>query len=87
MPSWPESNFLVRMASLDPQHEPSEAVRWIYGASFVQLAYLEHQWAAEQAPAIFPASPAERRFWEEAWDAYLTYAPVLPDVYAILYGR
>ncbi len=33
---------------------------------------------------IFPQDPAERHLWEAAWDAYLTYAPIIPDVYAIL---
>jgi hypothetical protein len=34
--------------------------------------------------AIFPSDLAERHLWEAAWDAYLTYAPVLPDLCTLL---
>jgi hypothetical protein len=69
---------------LDPQHEPSHAVRWVYGGSFAQLVYLDHQRTAELATAIFPKDPSERPLWESAWDAYLTYAPIISNVCAIL---
>jgi hypothetical protein len=69
---------------LDPRYEPSQAVRWVYGASLAQLVYLDHQWTAAQATAIFPEDPAECHLWEAAWDAYLTYAPIVSDVCAIL---
>ena len=69
---------------LDPPHEPAQAVRWVYGASVAQLAHLDHQWTAAHATAAVPENPAERHLWEAAWDAYLTYAPVIPEVCAIL---
>lgn len=68
---------------LDPQHEPSECVRWTYGESFAQLAHLDREWAAEHASAIFPEAPAESHLWAAAWDAY-TNGPVLLDVFTIL---
>lgn len=69
---------------LDPGHEPSQAVRWVYGESAAQLAYLDREWTAAHAAAVFPENPAERHLWEAAWDAYLTYAPVIPELCAIL---
>ena len=69
---------------LDPGHEPSQAVRWVYGESFAQLAYLDRGWTAAHAAAVFPENPAERHLWEAAWDAYLTYAPVIPELCTIL---
>lgn len=69
---------------LDPPHEPAQAVRWVYGASVAQLTHLDHQWTAAHATAVFPENPAKRHLWEAAWDAYLTYAPVIPEVCAIL---
>jgi hypothetical protein len=69
---------------LDSENEPSGAVRWVYGESFAQLAYLDRGWAAAHTAAVFPENPAERHLWEAAWDAYLTYAPVIPGLWAIL---
>jgi uncharacterized membrane protein len=48
------------------------------------LAGLDREWAAAHAAAVFPANPAERQLWEAAWDAYLTYVPVFPDICAML---
>jgi len=69
---------------LDPGHEPSQAVRWVYGESAAQLDYLDREWTAAHAAAVFPENPAERHLWEAAWDAYLTYAPVIPELCTIL---
>jgi hypothetical protein len=65
-------------------HEPSQAVRWVYGAYFPQLTALDPAWAIDKAPEIFPTAEAERPLWEAAWDAYLTHARVIPDVCEIL---
>ena len=77
---------------LDPQREPSLAVRWVsvrwvYGAYFPQLAWLDRSWTVEHAAAVFPADPAESRLWAAAWDAYITYAPVAADAWGILDDR
>jgi hypothetical protein len=69
---------------LDPSHDPSQAVRWTYGESVAKLAALDREWTAAHAAAVFPANPAERHLWEAAWDAYLTYVPVYPDICAML---
>jgi len=69
---------------LDPGQEPSQAVRWVYGESFAKLAYLDREWTAAHASEVFPGSPAERHLWEAAWDAYLTYAPVIPELFTML---
>ena len=69
---------------LDPASEPSQAVRWVYGESFAKLAYLDRDWTAARSAAIFPDSPADRHLWEAAWNAYLTYAPVIPELCTML---
>jgi hypothetical protein len=69
---------------LDPRHEPSQAVRWVYGQYIAQLAYLDREWVVAHAAAVFPENPAERHLWDAAWDAYLTYAPVIPELCTIL---
>jgi hypothetical protein len=51
------------------------------------LASLDREWTAAHAAAVFPASPAERQLWKAAWDAYLTYVPVFPDICAMLDGQ
>jgi hypothetical protein len=69
---------------LDPRQEPSQAVRWVYGEYVTQLAYLDREWTTAHSTAVFPDNPAERHLWEAAWDAYLTYAPVIPELCTIL---
>jgi len=69
---------------LNPSHEPSQAVRWVYGAYFPQLTALDRAWAMSKAAVIFPAAEAERPLWETAWDAYLTNAQIIADVCEIL---
>lgn len=69
---------------LDSSQEPSQAVRWVYGAYFPQLTALDLAWATGKAPVIFLTAEAERPLWEAAWDAYLTHARVIADVCEIL---
>jgi hypothetical protein len=71
---------------IDPgQPEPSQAVRWVCGASFSVLAGLFRPWAKEKASVIFPLGEAERRLWTAAWDGYLGRQPDL-DMCDVLDG-
>jgi hypothetical protein len=56
----------------------------VYGERFAQLDYLDREWTTAHAAALFPENPAERLLWDAAWDAYLTYAPVIFELCAIL---
>ena len=69
---------------LNPEQEPSRAVRWVYGSCFPQLAWLDRSWAVQNAASVFPAQAAERPLWEAAWDGYLARSPLVADVCAIL---
>lgn len=69
---------------LNPEQEPSRAVRWVYGSCFPQLVVLDRSWAVQNAPSVFPAQTAERPLWEAAWDGYLSASPLVADVCAIL---
>jgi hypothetical protein len=69
---------------LNPEQEPSRAVRWVYGSYFPQLTWLDRSWAVQNAASVFPAQTAERPLWEAAWDGYLSPSPLVADVCAIL---
>ena len=69
---------------LNPEQEPSRAVRWVYGSCFPHLAFLDRSWAVQNAASVFPEQAAERPLWEAAWDGYLSPSPLVADVCAIL---
>jgi hypothetical protein len=56
---------------LDPDADPSVAVRSVFGSQFGNLVALNSTWAAGVAEKVFPAAVAQRPLWEAAWDAYL----------------
>lgn len=56
---------------LDPDTDPSVAVRAVLGSQFSNLLAFDREWAESAAPRIFPAEEHLRRLWEAAWDAHL----------------
>lgn len=59
-------------AHLDPEREPSLAIRAVYGWHFPQLVFLDDRWARDNAARIFPMDPGKEAFFEAAWGAYIT---------------
>lgn len=58
---------------LDPQQDPSLAVRAVYGQWFPFLALLDEQWAQRSSPEIFPDSDRLRLLRDAAWQSYIIF--------------
>jgi hypothetical protein len=56
---------------LDPDSEPSRAVRVTIGSQFNNYVAFDHEWAAREAVRIFPPDEGHRDLWAAAWGAYL----------------
>lgn len=69
---------------LDPQHDPSLAIRSVYGRLFPQLVLLDSPWAAEQAPKIFSTEQTNSHLRDAAWEAYVIFNPPYNNVFDIL---
>lgn len=66
---------------LDLVHDPSLAIRSIYGLWFPWLALLDQQWILQNIPRIFPPGESFRDWRNAAWEAYVIYCP--PSVNAL----
>jgi len=68
-------------AHLDPEKDPSLAVRAVYGQWFPWLLLIDSAWAKEHANDIFPTDRKPLR--DAAWESYLTNQPY-DNVFAVL---
>jgi hypothetical protein len=79
------SVFTVLEEKVDPNAEPSVAVREMFGMQFRALAWLDLKWFCSVIPKLFPGKAAKNRKEKTldrfAWNAYLQYGgPVLDTV-------
>ena len=74
----------VLEAHLEPNREPSLAIRSVYGQWFPRLFALDRQWAVKNAERIFPSSETELKKWEAAWAAYLASWGVYVELFHAL---
>ncbi len=65
---------------LDPEVDPSLAVRSTYGMRFPWIHLIDPSWATQNAARIFPKDPSQRRLWEASWEAYLNFCNPYDDV-------
>lgn len=75
---------------LDPRHDPSRAIRSVYGQWFPQLVLLDPQWVTQNVPKIFPADEGLAKLRDAAWEAYVVFCYPYDPVYDVLreeYGR
>lgn len=63
----------VLEAHLAPTHDPSLAIRAVFGKWFPWLALLDEDWAKGSVNRIFPDDPAEADLFWAAWDAYVVF--------------
>ncbi len=61
------------------QHDPSVAIRSVYGRFFPWLGLLDQQWARANVDRIFGDERGNA-----AWEAYLTFCPPYDDAVALL---
>jgi hypothetical protein len=72
---------------LDPDHEPTQAIRSLYGQYFPHLLACDEQWARSQVDAIFPRDPPLEHLRHAAWDRYLLFNRPYPITYELLGER
>lgn len=69
---------------LDLSHDPSLAIRSVYGRQFAWLVAVDMEWSSRSASAIFVTEPRLRAHWDAAWSAYLTNDTLNRNVFRIL---
>jgi len=69
---------------LDPENDPSIAIRSVYGKWFPWLVRIDEEWAREKAPKIFPLEESQRPLSEAAWQAYIGFNRPYPKVFQLL---
>lgn len=75
---------------LNPDRDPSLAVRSVYGQWFPWLALLDARWAADHKGHIFPTDPDRAGLREAAWETYVVFCKPYNAVFDVLrdeYGR
>ena len=81
--SMPEVKALLER-HLDPAVDPAHAVRSVYGQCFSQLVWLDREWAASLAGAVFGGLTSRDELQRTAWNTYIAFSPAYTDVLAIL---
>lgn len=69
---------------LDPDREPSAAIRSVYGRCFPWLTSLDPVWAATNLPRVFPADKALSVLRDAAWAAYVVFCKPYDSVFSLL---
>lgn len=77
----------VLEAHLDPEHDPSAAIRSVYGRWFPWLCNLDRAWAEASIPRIFPKETGLAPLRDAAWIAYLSFCDVYDSVFDLLEGE
>ncbi len=81
--SAPEGRELLER-HLDPGHDPSLAIRSIYGRWWASLFNLDREWLAAHMAEIFPATPEEAALFAAAFDAFLAFTYPWPGGFDLL---
>jgi hypothetical protein len=68
----------------DPDHEPTETIRSIYGQYFPYLMACDEEWARSRVDAVFPQDPSLERLRLAAWEGYLIANKAYRYVYELL---
>ncbi len=76
--------FQVLNSHLDISKDPSLGVRALYGERLGTLGWLDTGWVKDNQHIIFPSDPSQQKFFDAAWETYMTYSPAYHDLYEIL---
>lgn len=68
---------------LDPQQEPAEAIRSIFGVNVGRLAFWAESWFMRNLPQIFP-SDSHRELYQAAWEGYIHFSRANSKMLALL---
>ena len=76
----PEVRAVLR-AHLQPQQDPSLAIRTVYGRWLPWLVLLDDRWVVENASQIFPRETELSAFRDAAWDTYIRWCSPYDSVF------
>ena len=69
---------------LDPDSEPSHAVRAVYGKWLPWLILLDERWVTANITRILPRAAELAGLRDAAWDTYISWCPPFDSVYGVL---
>ncbi|MDD5750325.1 MAG: hypothetical protein PHU56_01580 [Candidatus Pacebacteria bacterium] len=72
---------------LDPESDPSVAVRAVYGRFFPWLLLIDRDWTLENLNKILPLGQFDNELYAAAWNTMMLYVPVYNDPFEILRER
>jgi hypothetical protein len=70
---------------LNPNQEPSLAIRSIYGRWFPWLILIDPNWATQNVAKIFPQDETSSDLRLAAWESYIIFCPVYDNVFEVLH--
>ena len=77
----------VLQAHLQPEQDPSLAIRTVYGQWLPWLALLDERWVVENIAQIFPPEPELSAFRDAAWDTYIRWCSPYDPVFRAIRGE
>jgi hypothetical protein len=69
---------------LDPDYDPSPAIRSVYGQWFPWLTQWDSEWAASRIQKIFPIDDQFRNLLDAAWETYVIFNQPYNNIFNIL---
>jgi hypothetical protein len=75
---------------LNPKHDPSLAIRSVYGQWLPWLIMIDQNWVQQNLSKIFPADETSRYLRDAAWETYITFNGAYNNIFEVLreeYGR
>lgn len=69
---------------LEPDSEPSLAIRAVYGQWFPWLTHLDSEWTVSRLPKFFPAEPQHRDLLDTTWETYVIFNQPYNNIFNIL---
>jgi hypothetical protein len=71
-------------AHLDPDSDPSLAVRSIYGYWLPSLVVFDEEWVSSRLSDIFPEGESLKPLYEAAWDSYVIYNRPYDNIFDVI---
>src|SRR6266849_2125663 len=77
----------ILSAHLDPEEDPSLAVRAVYGQWIPWLVSLDREWAATNASKIIPSDESLGDLRDAAWETYIIFCEPYDNVFNVLHDE
>ena len=70
---------------LDPKHDPSLAIRAVYGWWLPSIILLDQKWVRHNLSKIFPTDESSRNLRDAAWETYITFNGAYNNILDVLH--